>query len=112
MGDPCPCCGAANAFDELPVDKLLEIRLPKRQADVLDKLVTDYPRGTTTPSLLDFVYAFDNVEGDQRAIRNCIYRLRKRLPRYGWTITRMKPGRSDGALYSTVQQYHLKRLEA
>jgi len=79
----------------VPVDALLDVPATPVEADIIDKLVTSYPRAVTRSALLEHVYAF-RKEPASRVLPVHISRLRKALPRWGWTIVTVKGGSGRG----------------
>lgn len=92
----CPCC--KQEVEELDIQALLYLRLTDIQSDIVDKLVTDYPRLTRSEDLKAYVYAF-REEPESNAIEVHLTRVRKKLVGTGWEISGNKAGRGNKAKY-------------
>jgi hypothetical protein len=89
MSVVCPTCGHELVAGHAPIEALASAPLEGLMRRIVDALATIYPRSMDMSALVDVVYANDPNGGPESAagtIRTVIARMRRILPRYGWTI--------------------------
>lgn len=114
MGVPCPCCKRTIDDDEFPVNFLLHLPLTQIQQDIIDKLVTDYPRGSRPKQLANFVYANDPMGGPKNVINTIsqhVFELKKSIRRHGWKIVSCGADGLERRAGGPTRFYRLERLE-
>jgi len=82
----CPCCERPMDGGTVPVEALLDAPLTPMESDIVDKLASSYPRSVGKLALYEYAYAFRDEPGSDRIIDVYLHRLRRKLPRWGWTI--------------------------
>lgn len=95
----CPACG--KPVDAVPAQALaLSTGLSAHERKVVEALVAAYPRYVTGEFLLESVYG-DRWDGgpDSNSLNVFMVHLRKKLPKYGWTIPSGKQGRGNPGRY-------------
>lgn len=91
MSISCPVCGGHLA--QVPVEVLLDIRLPNQNRFVLQELIRLYPRSVSKDRLLDALYGHVRTPAAEGNGLNVILsRLRKELQPYGWTVSSARDG--------------------
>lgn len=97
----CPCCN--RPMDgPAPVHELQAIHMPGHQRVIITALARAYPREVTGDALVTALYDHRTDGGPENARQNlAVYlcRIRKVLPRYGWTIPRITSGRGNTGRY-------------
>lgn len=80
--------------------------MAKLERRIVDALSSAHPRAVTIDALIDHVY-FDNADGGPLDARNSVAstvaRMRKLLPRYGWTIPSGRRGRGVRGTYKLTK---------
>lgn len=67
---------------------------------IIGALVKAYPRGISAGDMLSIIYSGSREpEFARSALQVQITRLRDKLPAYGWTIPRGRPGRGNTSTY-------------
>lgn len=84
----CPCCGVEMA-EPLGMRQLTDVPMLPAERRIVDELIRAYPRKVSISSLVDTLYFDDPNGGPDNAhatVRVNLTHLRKRLPKFGWTI--------------------------
>lgn len=104
MTQRCKCCG--QPLPGSPSVDLEAAPLAKLERRIVDALSIAHPRAVTIDALIDQVY-FDDADGgpiDARSsVASTVARMRKLLPRYGWTIPRGSRGRGVRGTYKLTK---------
>lgn len=103
----CPCCKRPMPSGAAEIEMLLDLSLSRRQREVLEIMVKSYPREITMTKIIDYLYGADPSGGPldpQSCIFVFIHRLRKTLPKYGWTIPLSRRG------HAATGRYKLERI--
>ena len=99
----CPCClRPLEAGQTVEMTHLLDARMPAQHRTLIEALIKAYPRRVTLDHLVDRLYG-DDIDGGpddpKQVIRAHVVRLRKKLPKYGWTIPKNNSGRGVNGTY-------------
>lgn len=104
MTKRCKHCG--QLLPGSPAADLEAAPLAKLERRIVDALSRAHPCAVTIDALIDHVY-FDDADGGPIAARNSVAstvaRMRKLLPRYGWTIPRGSRGRGVRGTYKLTK---------
>lgn len=91
----CPTCGHPVDTGAVPIESLVDASNGAEGSRIIGLLIDAYPRHVQTQRIANLVYCDDPNGGPDFAvetIRVIVHRLRKTLPRYGWTIPIGKRG--------------------
>ncbi|MFC3208124.1 helix-turn-helix domain-containing protein [Aquamicrobium soli] len=104
MNIHCPTCGHELAV--MPLAGVSEIPLEGQARAIADLLAKAYPKSVSRTAIWDALYGDDPNGGPDNpdAVINVrIYRLRKQLAPYGWTVPKASPGRGNHGRYRLVR---------
>jgi len=97
----CPCCGQTMS-ERASVDDLSNARLSNQQRRIVNELIRVFPKDVTIEQLADACY-WDDIDGGPEnsalVLRTVIHKLRKSLPKYGWTIPPNRSGKGNYGRY-------------
>ena len=99
----CPCCGIGIANQDTPEFLLYVDGFSDIEADIIEHLVTKFPKVTTRNEIADFVYAFRD-EPDSDCLKVHLHRVRRRVKQYGWSINNL-----SGATSGRLSKYKLEK---
>lgn len=96
----CPCCGQEVETGKTPVDALRDAQMGSVPRTIITALAEAYPRAVGAEHLIERVYQGDNEPAWARSgISVQIYRIRKKIEPFGWTVTKGRPGRGNTSRY-------------
>ena len=76
--------------------------MTRMEIKLIRVLTKAYPKSATIGSIIHAMYA-DDIDGGpdfaEMVIRTMVFRLRQKLPLYGWTIPKCKSGRGNYGVY-------------
>ena len=99
---PCPCCGQPLPEDGVSVHVLSDVPLSKLERRMVDLLASEYPREVKRDKIVHEFYCDDPDGGPiwaETIPAQIAIRLRSKLPRYGWTISKATGGRDNPGCY-------------
>lgn len=100
MNVHCPTCG--HLLSAIPVAGVSEVPLEGQARKIVELLAKAYPKSVSRTAIWDALYGDDPNGGPDNpdAVINVrIYRLRRQLAPYGWTIPRASTGRGNHGRY-------------
>lgn len=99
----CPCCRRPlEEGQTVDIKHLVDARMPRNHRILIETLARAYPRRVTIEHLVDQLFDDDPDGGPDNpvhVVRVHINRLRKKLPKYGWTIPKNNGGRGVNGTY-------------
>lgn len=99
----CPCCGSVISSPP-DVSAIREVRAGTQTHALLNHLVDIYPKGATLDQLVGQMWDHARVPDTPHwNVRSIIKDARRKIARYGWTISRAK-GRE-------ISKYRLARID-
>ena len=99
----CPCCG--QIVTETTIEMLRDVPLAIVPRTIVNALIKAYPQGVTAEFLIQGIYA--GSREPETALTDVyvqMHRIREKLSKYGWTVSKQKPGRGN------VSQYRLEAI--
>jgi DNA-binding response OmpR family regulator len=102
MSCTCPTCGQPMNVGRAPIEGLASAPLSKQERLIVEVLTETYPRVVKADFLLERLYADDPEGGPECAVevlRQLLWRIRKKLPTYGWTVQRSRGGAGNYGSY-------------
>ena len=89
----CPCCN--TLIESLDVEDLAFIALSPLERRIVEALISSYPRLVTRDYIIDQMY-WDDPDGGPLDAYNTMHvvmmKVRRKLSKFGWTISRGKQG--------------------
>lgn len=98
----CPTCGHPMKESTVTLDMLPKMPFSRREKAIVAILAKAYPMPVTVDRLVFAVYGDDVDGGPENAtgtVRQFIWRIRKRLTEYGWSIPPARTGRGNAGEY-------------
>lgn len=102
MSVPCPCCNRPMDAAYAPIESLSEGRLEPQMRAIVSALSKAYPRPVSHSALFDILYGDDpngGPENPRNVVAVRIWKVRKQIEKYGWTIPHNNGGIGSNGRY-------------
>jgi hypothetical protein len=98
----CPTCGQSMNVGRAPIEGLTSAPLSHHERVMVEALIRAYPRALHRDAAIAALYADEPTGGPDDAegvMKHVMWRLRLKLPQYGWTVPSSRNGRGHYGTY-------------